>query len=90
MLLDLFIRCELHLIKVQGSHPELRATEDLLRVRAKYGLQLPPFDLLGAAIRKVLFCGCLPSRRNLACGGIEFRSGSSNSSGREILHLCQD
>jgi len=38
MLLNLLIRCELDLIKVEGSHPELGATEDLLRVRAKYGL----------------------------------------------------
>jgi len=61
MLLNLLIRSKLHLIKVEGSHPELRATEDLLRVRAKNGLQLPPFDLLGAAIGKVLLGGSLPS-----------------------------
>lgn len=61
MLLNLLIRSKLHLIKVEGSHPEFRATEDLLRVRAKYGLQLPPLDLLGAPIRKVLLGGSLPS-----------------------------
>ena len=61
MLLNLLIRCELHLIKVEGSHPELGATENLLRVRAKYGLKLPPFDLLGAAIDKVLVGGTLPT-----------------------------
>jgi hypothetical protein len=38
MLLNLLIRSELHLIKIEGPHPELGATEDLLRVRAKYGL----------------------------------------------------
>jgi hypothetical protein len=61
MLLNLLIRCELDLIKVEGSHPELSATENLLRVRAKNGLKLPPFDLLGAAIDKVLVRGTLPT-----------------------------
>ena len=61
MLLNLLIRSELHLIKIEGPHPELGATQDLLRVRTKYGLQLPPFDLLGAAIDKVLVGGTLAS-----------------------------